>query len=113
LVSSAKDLSGSLTALRPNLSRRSVGKRSQVDKTIAAVQAWQANETVHPLTCGNDSSHRLLEAVKQGRKVFLKCPDCEYVQADIPYVVVVVGAKMKPGKPRGPIPKTDLVVRPK
>ena len=72
---------------------------SRLDRIVAAVQGWQANPAVHPLTCGNDSSHELLVAEKRGRKVVLVCPTCGHVQDWIPTVVIEAGSKMKPGKP--------------
>jgi len=32
---------------------------------ILAVQAWQENEHLHPLTCGNDSKHEVLKPVEE------------------------------------------------
>jgi hypothetical protein len=76
------------------------------------VQAWQASPDVHPLTCGNESSHRLLVAEKRGRKVVLTCPDCDYLQDWIPNVVIEAGSRMKPGPPRGPQPQSEPAIPP-
>ncbi len=48
----------------------------------------EANLRVHPLTCGNDSSHALLRAsIESESQVVLLCPDCEYRQVEIPAIV--------------------------
>lgn len=57
------------------------------EEKIKAVAAWQADERIHPLTCGNDSRHTLLVAAENGNEVILKCLDCDYVQVHIPPVV--------------------------
>ena len=60
-----------------------------VDDQIAAIRRWQANPGNHPLTCGTDSSHRLLQAsVESEGQIVLLCPDCEYRQVEIPTVVL-------------------------
>lgn len=43
------------------------------------IRAHQANRHVHPLTCGNDSGHRILEG-----RVILVCLDCDYRQDFLP-----------------------------
>ncbi|MDD4530920.1 MAG: hypothetical protein PHO80_05230 [Candidatus Gracilibacteria bacterium] len=35
---------------------------------------------VHPLTCGNNSSHQNLIPVEENGEVILKCLDCNYTQ---------------------------------
>lgn len=35
---------------------------------------------VHPLTCGNDSRHTILFPYFDGKKVVLRCADCDYEQ---------------------------------
>lgn len=35
---------------------------------------------LHPLTCGNDSSHGALFPYWNGKRVQLICPDCDYTQ---------------------------------
>lgn len=47
------------------------------------IAAYQADGRRHPLTCGTDSSHRVLEPVWEGR-IVLRCPDCDYRQTFIP-----------------------------
>ena len=76
------------------MAKRAPARPSRQDAIISAVLAWQANDTVHPLTCGKDSSHRPLEPVKEGRRVILKCPDCDYIQTVIPQVVIEMGPKL-------------------
>jgi len=68
-------------------------------RKLDAIEAWQHNDHVHPLTCGNDSNHELLVAKMvptsnvivvssdQGSKIILKCPDCDYVQEHVPEIV--------------------------
>lgn len=38
----------------------------------------------HPLTCGVNSRHQNLFPVIHGRRVVLRCPDCDYRQDHIP-----------------------------
>lgn len=60
------------------------------ENQIKAVQAWQNNLLVHPITCGNNSSHRILFAEKSpDGPVVLKCPDCSYAQYNIPDPVLL------------------------
>jgi len=59
-----------------------------VDEQITAIRRWQANPRVHPLTCGNDSSHgRLRASVESEGQMVLLCPDCDYRQVEIPTIV--------------------------
>lgn len=53
-----------------------------------AVRYWQSYPDLHPLTCGNDSSHALLVPRLAGDAVSLACPDCDYRQTHIPVVVL-------------------------
>ena len=53
---------------------------------IKAVEAWQSNGTMHPLTCGINSEHILVPRVKNG-EVTLGCPKCDYTQDLIPEAV--------------------------
>jgi hypothetical protein len=55
---------------------------------IIAVQTWQTDARVHPLTCGNDKGHRLLYASEVNGRVVLLCPDCDYEQTLIPEIVL-------------------------
>jgi hypothetical protein len=55
---------------------------------IVAVATWQADPSVHPLTCGNDSGHRVLYGTELQGRVILVCPDCDYQQTIIPDVVL-------------------------
>ncbi len=54
------------------------------DEVFAKVTAWQNNPHVHPLTCGNDSSHSNLIPEIRGGDVILKCIDCSFEQLWIP-----------------------------
>jgi hypothetical protein len=49
---------------------------------IAEFARNQARTDIHPLTCGNDSRHRVLVLKEDGT---LACPDCDYVQAWNPW----------------------------
>jgi hypothetical protein len=53
-------------------------------KEKAFIEAYQKCSWVHPLTCGNNSNHKLLYPIIMGGKLYLACPDCYYVQAKIP-----------------------------
>jgi hypothetical protein len=44
------------------------------------IMSFQSNPQVHPLTCGNNSSHSLLFPVDVAGELFLYCPDCDYKQ---------------------------------
>lgn len=54
---------------------------------IEAVREWQQTESIHPLTCANDSTHALLEPREGEKGVVLFCPDCEQVQ-EVPEMVI-------------------------
>lgn len=54
---------------------------------IRAIKEHQAHPYVHPLTCGNDSRHQVLEPQldpDDPTKVILVCLDCTYRQHHIP-----------------------------
>lgn len=62
--------------------------------TFRAVHRHQHNigrgpfERLHPLTCGNDSNHRVLEPYPMDDgEVGLYCPECDYRQPMPPHVV--------------------------
>jgi len=55
---------------------------------ILKIEAWQNNDMVHPLTCGNDSNHKKLIPIENDGKVILGCVDCNYIQSYIPKVVL-------------------------
>lgn len=55
---------------------------------IKQVDHWQQSKHVHPLTCGRNSQPSLLVAKQVGDSVILICPDCDYVQANIPAEVL-------------------------
>jgi len=59
-------------------------------ETIKAIVYWQTSGNVHPLTCGNNSSHQpLLPAINTDtNEVVLACFDCNYVQEVIPECVL-------------------------
>ena len=70
------------------------------DEIIRRIQRWQADPRVHPLTCGNDSSHARLVPVKEGDAVLLRCQDCDYRQAAIPAdVVYALQMRRNPHRP--------------
>lgn len=64
------------------------------ERKIKVLNAWQNNESVHPLTCGNDSSHSNLKAIEQDGEVILACQDCDYTQKHIPKCVLHLPPKM-------------------
>ncbi len=43
----------------------------------AALRHWQGEPDLHPMTCGNDSSHQVLRALWSGE---FGCMDCDYRQ---------------------------------
>lgn len=56
---------------------------------IEAVNEWQNDEFLHPLTCGNDSNHeKLIPHMTREGFVVLKCLDCDYIQDWIPEIVL-------------------------
>ena len=58
---------------------------------IEAVQRYQRNPFIHPLTCGVDSCRADLRAVERDGRVVLACPICGQVQEWIPEYVFCVG----------------------
>jgi len=54
---------------------------------LSRIKLWQQSVNVHPLTCGNNSKHSLLEPVERDGEVILVCKDCEYTQSKIPAAV--------------------------
>ena len=57
---------------------------------IEAIKRWQNCEYVHPLTCDNDSNHKLLIAKEINKEVILICKDCNYKQNFIPDPVLKI-----------------------
>lgn len=56
-------------------------------EAIEATERWQNCQHVHPLTCGNNSNHKLLIAMEENGDIILKCPNCDYTQNHIPECV--------------------------
>jgi len=56
---------------------------------MSAVAGLQTDCNVHPLTCGNDSSHQPLIPIWDNEllRVTLYCADCDYTQSHLPSVV--------------------------
>jgi len=54
---------------------------------IEKIKKWQNNEFLHPLTCGNNSNHKILIPKEIDNKVILICEDCDYTQTFIPKAV--------------------------
>ena len=53
-------------------------------KILEAIDKWQKNASIHPLTCGNNSNHEVLKGrVNKEGEVELYCIDCDYVQKHI------------------------------
>lgn len=68
--------------------------------SMNAICEWQTGykdgerklmDRMHPLTCGNDSSHAPLFPVFADGRMLLVCADCDYVQKHIPVAVQVAG----------------------
>ena len=67
---------------------RNAGRAYAAAEAAAAkIKAWQANGMVHPLTCGQDSRHRILVPAATTSGVILSCRDCNYQQLKIPAIV--------------------------
>ncbi len=64
--------------------------------TKESIDAYQRAPNVHPLTCGNDSRHRVLEAylkwIGETYEVRLMCIDCEWEQA-LPVMITMLCEK--------------------
>lgn len=61
-------------------------RRKPGNKTILKALDWFQNRAfVHPLTCGLDSTHRILVGgeTEEG-KLYMECPDCDYMQFWVP-----------------------------
>jgi hypothetical protein len=56
------------------------------NELVQRIKKWQANPHFHPLTCGVDSGHEILEPVEKDGKVSLVCPTCGWVQSYMPAV---------------------------
>lgn len=55
---------------------------------LRGIEWWQEEGQFHPLTCGYNSRHELLEGRETiSGEVYLECPDCGYVQGFVPGVV--------------------------
>ena len=57
-------------------------------KIIEKVNKWQNADWLHPLTCGNNSNHKILQPIEKNNKIILKCLDCNYEQEYIPSVIL-------------------------
>lgn len=51
---------------------------------IDAISEYQQDSRFHPLTCGNNSNHKVLKAIEKGGEIILICEDCDYIQTYIP-----------------------------
>lgn len=58
--------------------------KKQISEVVKAVIKHQTNPLVHPLTCGNDSTHEILQPIVSDGEVHLWCVECDYVQKHIP-----------------------------
>jgi len=55
------------------------------EEIIAGIKKHQTSRMVHPLTCGNAACRAVLEAFEDNdKKIKLGCPNCDYVQDNIP-----------------------------
>ena len=59
------------------------------EEIVKRVKNYQLYPFVHPLTCGENSRHSILEARIENEEVILYCKDCCYVQRYIPDVVLL------------------------
>lgn len=55
-----------------------------LEDRVERIKKSQRDPNNHPLTCGNNSNHQVLEPHIEDDKIILKCPDCEYIQCWIP-----------------------------
>lgn len=51
---------------------------------IDLINYYQAAGIGHPLTCGNQSKHALLQPIEKAGSLYLVCPTCGYTQTHIP-----------------------------
>ncbi|MDE1970215.1 MAG: hypothetical protein KGI50_01400 [Patescibacteria group bacterium] len=51
-----------------------------LDDDLNALEDYQKEPYVHPLTCGHDSTHPLLEPIIMNNVLYLWCPECDYRQ---------------------------------
>ena len=58
--------------------------RTRNEEIIKNIKEYQQEGKFHPLTCGNDSRHKLLEPIEEDGNIILICPDCDYKQTYIP-----------------------------
>lgn len=54
---------------------------------VAAVNRWQTDARLVPLTCCVGTKHRNLRPIEVNGRVMLACPDCDFRQ-DVPDVVL-------------------------
>lgn len=59
-------------------------RASELLFTMDAICRHQLDQTRHPLTCGNDSSHDVLVPIVEDEVVVLRCSGCDYRQTFIP-----------------------------
>ncbi len=57
------------------------------DQKVKAIEEWQKNDRMHPMTCGMDSKHELLVPRTEDGTVVLKCPTCGLRQHYVPDIV--------------------------
>ncbi len=57
---------------------------------IAAVERWQTDTRLHPLTCRTcgEVHHERLKPIEKAGHVLLECPYCERCEVNIPDVVL-------------------------
>jgi len=58
-----------------------------IEDKLNKIIEYQNDNSVHPLTCGNDSSHTPLIPILQGDNIVLICADCSYSQSYIPDII--------------------------
>jgi hypothetical protein len=56
---------------------------------IAAVERWQTDPRLYPLTCRTSNDvHAALKPIEKGGQILLECPICGCCEAEIPDVVL-------------------------
>ena len=56
---------------------------------LAAVERWQTDPRLHPLTCCTSNViHAPLKPIEKAGQVILECPNCGHCEVQIPDVVL-------------------------
>lgn len=60
------------------------------EEVLEQIRRYQKRMDVHPLTCGNDSRHEVLDPFVEGDKIKLRCLDCDYIQDSYPVCILEI-----------------------